>query len=229
MKALSCWSPMRPWCLGLAALAAVFASGCDTLVPKAEPPPAFFALEGPPATSGGVASRSSAMAGPTLVVDPPRAAAGFDSARIIYVRKTHQLEYFANSEWVEAPARMLGPLIAAAALGSGGFRAVVLAPSAAAGDLRLDTELLRLQHEFGPQPSRVRLTLRATLSDSVTRQVLAQREFDQTVPAPSEDAYGGVLAANLAGRAMLLELAAFCADSAKAGTPPRAGADAARR
>jgi ABC-type uncharacterized transport system auxiliary subunit len=48
---------------------------------------------------------------------------------------------------------------------SGTFRAVILAPTAAAGDLRLDTEILRLQQDFASQPSRVRFTLRAYLVD----------------------------------------------------------------
>ena len=93
-------------------------------------------------------SRRAAATAPTLIINPPHAAAGFDSPRIIYVRETHKLEYFAHSEWVDTPARMLAPLIVAAVENSGAFRAVVLTPSAAAGDLRLDTEIIRLQHEF---------------------------------------------------------------------------------
>ena len=99
--------------------------------------------------------RAAAAAAPTLIVNPPHAAAGFDSPRIIYVREAHKLEYFAHSEWVDPPARMLAPLLVAAVENSGAFRAVVLTPSAAAGDLRLDTEIIRLQHEFaGPAEPR---------------------------------------------------------------------------
>ena len=153
------------------------------------------------------------------MVNPPQASAGFDSQRIIYVRKAHQLEYFAHSEWVDTPARMLAPLIVAAVDKSGAFRAVVSTPSAAAGDLRLDTEIVRLQHEFGSTPSRVRLTLRATLTDNATRQVLARIDFDSVADAASEDAYGGVVAANHATRVVLQSLAVFCSDAARQWQP----------
>lgn len=51
-------------------------------------------------------------------------------------------------------------------------------PSSSPGDLRFDTEIVRLQHEFGSTPSRVRLSLRATFTDNATRQVLARIDFD---------------------------------------------------
>ena len=152
---------------------------------------------------------------PTLIVNPPHAAAGFDSQRIIYVRETHKLEYFAHSEWVDPPARMLAPLLVAAIENTGAFRAVVLTPSAAAGDLRLDTEIIRLQHEFRTRPSRVRFTLRATLIDQETRRVEAWREFDDSVPAGSDDPYGGVVAANRAVQLTVESLAEFCAGVAR--------------
>jgi cholesterol transport system auxiliary component len=91
---------------------------------------------------------------------------------------------------------------------------VLRAPTAATGEMRLDTELLRLQHDFVASPSQVRLTLRAVLIDSATRRVIAQREFDASVPSASEDAYGGVVAANVAVRTVLAELAEFCARAA---------------
>jgi ABC-type uncharacterized transport system auxiliary subunit len=138
------------------------------------------------------------QAAPTLIVNPPHAATGFDSQRIIYVRKAHQLEYFAHSEWVDTPARMIAPLIVAAVENSGMFRAVVLTPSAAAGDLRLDAEIMRMQHDFGSQPSRVQFTLRAYIVDNATRRVLAWREFDETVACRERGSYGGVVAANRA-------------------------------
>ena len=131
------------------------------------------------------------------------------------MRETHKLEYFAHSEWVDPPARMLTPLLVAAVENTGAFRAVVLTPSAAAGDLRLDTEIIRLQHEFQTQPSRVRFTLRAYLVDNKTRRVLAWREFDAVVPAASENPYGGVVAANRAVQTVLEDLAAFCAEAAR--------------
>jgi cholesterol transport system auxiliary component len=109
---------------------------------------------------------------------------------------------------------MIAPLIVAAIEGSGAFSAVVGAAGAAAADIRLSTEIIRLQQDFGSSPSRVRFTLRATLVDSVKRRVIAVREFDANVAAASDDTAGGVVAANLAVDQVLQELAGFCAAAA---------------
>ncbi|MFN0186734.1 MAG: ABC-type transport auxiliary lipoprotein family protein [Aquabacterium sp.] len=207
----------RPgWTLGLAvAVSALFAgagTGCGSLLPAPAPAPAFFALEGTPAASGGAVPAPPGA--PALVVSPPRAAAGYDSARIVYTRKAHQLETYALSEWVDTPARMLGPLIVTAIGRHPAFRVVMASGGGAVGELRLDTELLRLRQEFGTGPSRVSLVLRATVVDSVTRRLVAHRDFDIRADASTEDAYGGVQAANRATGALLQALAAFCAEAA---------------
>ena len=196
-----------------AALALIAIYGCSALSPSTTPPPNFYSLNSLP--HAGAAGTEAAAAGPTLIINPPHAAAGFDSARIIYLREPHQLEYFAHSEWVDPPAHMVGDLLVAALEQSGAFRAVVLAPSAAVGDERLETEIIRLQHEFQTKPSRVRFTLRATLVDDTTRRVLARREFDGSMAAASDDTYGGVVAANRAVQAVLESLSAFCADAVR--------------
>lgn len=197
---------LRPVRLVTATLMLALLGACNSLLPTPTPPPRLYALERPPSTPPTVALPLSA---PTLIVNPPHAASGFNSQRIIYARAAHQLEYYAHSEWVDTPARMLAPLLVAAAENSGRFRAVVLTPSAAAGDLRLDTEIIRLQHDLSSQPGQVRFTLRAYLIDNTTRRVLAWREFDETVTATSETPQGGVIAANQAVQNGLGKLADF--------------------
>ncbi len=196
-----------------AALSLIAICGCSALGPSTTPPPNLYSLNRlPHAGAGAVAP---AAAAPTLIINPPHAAAGFDSARIIYLREQHQLEYFAHSEWVDPPAHMLGDLLLAALEQSGAFGAVVLAPSAAVGDLRLDTEIILMQHEFQTKPSRVRFALRAVLVDDKTRRVVARREFDDSVAASSDDPYGGVVAANRAVQTVLERLSAFCAEAVR--------------
>lgn len=206
--------------LGACWLAGVAA--CSVLRPPATPPPAFYALDAAVAPGAPEAAQPAlaASGAPTLIVNPPHAAAGFESQRILYVRSAQKLEYFAHSEWVDPPARMLAPLLVAAAAHTGAFSAVVPTPGAAAGDLRLDTEIIRLLQQFGSGPSQVRFTLRATLVDERTRRVLASREFDATLAADSDDPYGGVLAASRLVQGVLQQLAAFVADAARAWRPP---------
>lgn len=207
---------MRSTRLLAAALALALVWGCAALKPTSSERPHLYSLAdaGETATgaqaAGAKAPRAAASVS-TLVVAPPRAAAGFDSRRIIYLRQADKPEYFAHNEWVDTPARMLAPLIVAAAERSGAFRAVVAMPSPATGEIRLDTEILRLQHDFTSTPSRVRFTLRAYLVENATRRVIDTREFDAVVPATSEDPHGGVVAAGKAVRKVLGELSDFCA------------------
>lgn len=201
--------------------AATLAAGCSALKPEASPtPPSYYSLD----ASGGApapAQRVQRNTGTTVLVTPPQAAAGFDSQKIIYLRQTHKLEYFAHSEWVDPPARMIAPMIVTAVEATGAFRAVVSSPGSASGDLRLDTEVLLLQQEFTTKPSQVRFALRASLSEEGTRRVVATRDFEILQPSPSEDPYGGVQAANAAVRTALQRLAAFCAESAAQWQPSR--------
>jgi cholesterol transport system auxiliary component len=200
----------RWWGAVLAATLAV--SGCSLLKPTSTPTASFYSLDRgaatPPAKSPASPS-SQPGADLTLIISPPSAAAGFDSSRIIYVRQAHKMEYFAQSEWVDPPARMLGPLMASALEKTGVFRAVVLTPGSASGNLRLDTEITRLQQDFRTHPSRVNFVLRAYLVDDKTRDVVAWREFDESLEAGSEDARGGVEAANRVVQKVLEELSVF--------------------
>lgn len=203
-------------------LLSALAAGCGSMSPSTIPPPSYYSLDA--AQIGSLArTRARATTSPaalTLIVNPPHAASGFGSQRIIYVREAHKLEYFAHNEWIDTPARMLAPLIVGALENSGKFRAVVLTPSAATGELRLDTEIARLEQDFSSKPSRVRFTLRAFIVDNTTRRVLGWREFDETVAAASEDPYGGVIAANRAVQVVLGKLADFCAEAAGIWQPP---------
>jgi cholesterol transport system auxiliary component len=84
-------------------------------------------------------------------------------------------------------------------------------PTVVPADLRLDVELVRLQHDFTVKPSRVELSLRLQLSDLRTQQVVAVKVIEESEAAASADPYGGVQAANRALSRALTEAAAFCA------------------
>ncbi len=149
----------------------------------------------------------------TLIVETPRAAAGFDTRDIAYVRRAHEVEYFAVHQWVDTPARMVAPIMVQALQRSGRLRSVVLALTVAAGELLLETELVRLQQDFTRTPSHVRMSMRVLLVDAATRRPLAWRELDAVVLSPSEDPYGGAVAANAALAQVLQQLVAFVVQS----------------
>lgn len=199
-------------------LGTIALTGCSVLKPSTPPQAHFYALQSMPTPLTPPPAMAPGRNLPTLIVNPPHAAPGFDSARIIFVRADNQLEYFAHSEWVEPPARMLGPLLVAAAENTNAFGAVVLMPASASGELRLNTELVRLQHNFQTQPSRVQFALRVHLIDERTRKVLRWREFQAEAVATSETPQGGVAAANVAIQKVLSEVGVFLSTRA-AGSP----------
>jgi cholesterol transport system auxiliary component len=187
---------------------------CSMLLPAKSAPPTLYSFDRPEPMMEKRLAQPANSGGPILIVSTPRAAPGFDSLQIVYLRKLHTFEYFQQSQWVDTPAAMLLPLMVKALERSGQFSAVIQMPSSAAGQLRLDVEIVRLQHEFLKIPSSVHFTLRAHLLDTVTRKILGWREFEAIVPSASEDPYGGVLAASSAVRIVIDELVLFCGQTA---------------
>lgn len=200
---------MRPTRLLLAA--AVLLAACAPLkLPQPESQSTFLLDAQPPAAQQAVRHDLA------LAVGETHAWPGFDGTAMTYTRRANEIEYFARNRWAEPPARMIAPLVAQALERSGAFRAVVRARSPAAAELRLDTELERLVQDFRAQPSRVELALHAQLIDLRDGHVLGAQDFELTENAPSDDPYGGVVAANRALARLLDELAAFCAAHAPA-------------
>jgi len=194
-------------------------SACGSLLGPPPPAPHFWSLDAqvgataPAAPASAVAPAPRASA-PVLIVAKPRAAAGFDTDRIVYVREEHRLEPYADNQWIDTTPRMLGPLIAGSLARSGAFAAVLSTPSPANAQWQLDTEIVRLQHEVGA--SRVRFTLRATLVDRPRRAVVVAREFDAVAPAATASPAGAVAAANVAVADVLGQLTTFCVGAASA-------------
>jgi cholesterol transport system auxiliary component len=195
-------APALAWRLPALAL---FVAGCTALQPAQVESPNLHLLE-----AGSPVRVARERRDLVLEVAAPRAWPGFDTPQMAYVRKPYELDYFADNRWVDAPARMLGPLLVHALEQSGGFRAVVQSPAAVPADLRVNSELIRLQQNFAMQPSRVELSLRVQLVDVRGKRVLGTRTFDESENAPSDDAYGGATAANVALQRVLGQAVDFC-------------------
>jgi len=200
------------WRRAAVCVLAALLAGCGNLFGPPPTTPHFWSLDAPapPASAPAPAPRASA---PVLIVAKPRAAAGFDTDRIVYVREEHRLEPYADNQWIDAPQRMIAPLIADSLARTGAFAAVLATPSPANGQWELDTEIVRLQHEVAAQ--RVRFTLRATLVDRPLRTAVVAREFDAVAPTPSTNPAGAVAAANVAVADVLRQLTAFCVDATR--------------
>ena len=148
-------------------------------------------------------SASNQEAQETLLVSAPQADPAFDTPRMAYITRPHEVSYYANNQWAETPARMIGTLLLRSLEKSGLWRVVVPIPSSVQGDYRLDTQGLVLQQEFSQKPSQVRLGFSLQLVTLHDQVVLGSRRFEVVENAPTDDAYGGVLAANRAVSALL--------------------------
>jgi cholesterol transport system auxiliary component len=189
-------------------MAALLLAACGGLPTPKVASQNIYVLEAVPAIQAVQAKRDLVIA-----VSLPRALPGFDTSQIAYVEKPHELNYFVTSRWADTPARMLEPLIAQVIEQTDGFKAVVKTSGVIPADVRLDTELVRLQQDFQTRPSRVQLTLRAELVDVRGKRLLAVKEFDEVENADGGDAYGGVTAANRLLQRVLERLAEFCVDA----------------
>lgn len=189
-----------------AALLALIMAGCSTLRPTEAESVRTYLLEAQ--FDRTVQVKPIPLA---LTVSPPRAAPGYDTVRMAFLRQPHRLEYFAKNRWAETPAKMLGPLLVRALELQAGFNAVTSADSMVKGDVRLDTEITLLQQEFTTSPSRLHMTLRVQLVEQASYRVLATQVFDAVEAAPTDDPYGGVIAANRMLPRLLGQIADFAA------------------
>lgn len=182
-------------------LIAVTLFGCS-MGPTETTPVRTYVLDPDLGTPARVVRRNDA----TLLISLPKAEPGFDTARMAYVPRQHELGYYAFSQWADTPGRMLLRVLAHAMARTGRWTDVAQAPSALRSDYRMDCDSLALEQQFISRPSRVRLALRAQLIDVKRESVIGARYIEIFQASPSEDAYGGVVAANQAAAKLLDEL-----------------------
>ncbi len=159
--------------------------------------------------------RPADINGPILQVSLPLAEPGFETPRMVYVKRPYELEQYALNQWADQPARMFASLMVQALGRTGLWRAVVPVPGPIRGDFRLDSYGFSLQQEFMQDPSLVRVTVRAQLVEAKESRVVGTRAFESVEKAQSDDAYGGVVAANRAIAVLLDEITSWLRECLK--------------
>lgn len=212
-------TPHASRCLGILTLGIMLA-GC--VMPRATEGPLHTYLLSP--ENGTWATQPSGnkhgVLG-VLLLSAPQAEAGFDTPRMVYLTRAHEVSYYATNRWAETPARMIGTLLVQSLEKSGLWRVVVPIPSSVRGDYRLDTQGLVLQQEFLQRPSQVRLGFRLQLVGLREQVIVGTRRFEVVENAPTDDAYGGVLAANRAVATLLDQVAVWVASCMSEGSQGR--------
>ncbi|HZW36461.1 MAG: ABC-type transport auxiliary lipoprotein family protein [Deltaproteobacteria bacterium] len=197
------------------------AAAACTLLPTPKAVPRTTYLLRPDSPVRGVPVAHCPQGSGTLLVSVPREEPGFETTRMAYLPRPNTVKYYANSRWADSPAGMLAPALVEALEKTGCWHAVVRAPSALPADFRLDTEDLALEQEYFSRPSKVRLSLRATLVDLREPGILSVRRFEALEDAPSEDAEGGAIAAGRAAEKLLGSVAAWANAAARPGAASR--------
>jgi len=139
----------------------------------------------------------------------PRAAAGYNTARMAYIEDPNRLDFYAYSQWVDTPAYMLQPLLVDALRESGRFRTVVKSPSPVRTRFRLITDDLTVVQQIDGNRNLVRIGLRLQLLDAkegkliIDEPMVAERSTEANPRA-------GAAMANLIARDLLASVAARC-------------------
>ena len=98
---------MRSWMMRAALVPFLAAAGY--LSPRGDAPPVHtyqFSLDG---RAGEV--RPPDVNGPVLLVGQPQSHPGFDTPRMVYLKRPYELEFYSVNQWADAPARLLAPVL----------------------------------------------------------------------------------------------------------------------
>jgi cholesterol transport system auxiliary component len=182
----------------------VLSSAC-ALGPRESSEPRTYFLN-PKIASKNPPAAPNRTAGSVLLISQPKAQAGFDTARMAYLPRPHEVRYYAVNQWADTPARMLHRILVESLDKTGLWSAVVQTPGSVSAQYRLDTDNLILEQQFLSHPSRVRLSLRAQIVDTKNQSILGTRYFELFEVAPTDDPYGGVQAANNAVAKLITEM-----------------------
>lgn len=187
-------------------LAVVLSAGC-MFMPQPESPDTTRLQF----TGDGAAIVAAEPTGLTLLVVPPRALPAYSTHRFAYMQQDRELRYYARHEWIADPARMLHPALVRALEQGGRFAAVVVPPTPATADVRLDLEILELHQDFrAGDPSEFVWRVRAQVVVLDERRVVGTRVFEVRERAGG-NAVAGAAAADRALARLLEDLTGFIA------------------
>lgn len=159
-----------------------------------------------PADAQQTTANNGQVLGITQITVPPWLAGTGFFYRLAYA-ENNRLAAYAYSDWVAPPASLLEPLVQDMLASASGWQAVVGPGAPAHVDASLYLRLENFSQVFTqPKQSIGIIELTATLIDSHSGQVLAQKNFHVQVAAPAPDAQGGAKALARASRQLVAQL-----------------------
>jgi len=178
---------------------AMFAlAACSSVAPDKPVRATTYDFGPPPAA----ASSAAGTAQPAIVLADPEAASSLETTALLYrlaYADPHQLLPYAHARWSAPPQRLVRQRLRdilgrdRAVLDQTESASLARNGSALPRTLRIDVEEFSHVFESATQSFGV-LRVRATLTENTSagERLVAQRVFDERVPAPTQDAPGGV-------------------------------------
>lgn len=182
----------------------VLLAGCSFLSPVKMGPDTGFVIDQMPSHVKRVAQRHA-----TFLAMRPDTYPAYNTSRIAFTMRPHQISYYAYSRWIEAPADMYMPLIAKTLEKTHRFSAVVSPPYVGQYDYALMTQIKMFQVDYTVSPAMFRLGWQAQLLRARDGRLMASKEFNIAAPLPCKSPYGAAVAANDASAQLLGELASW--------------------
>lgn len=179
-------------------------SGCNFLKPVKTPVISVYELSSIPRPAQKRNSNDI-----TILVSRPTSKSVYNTTKMIYSTRPHQLEYYAVTQWAKMPSKMLEPLVARTLQRTHYFHAVVTPPFVGGYQYVLNTKIVNFQQDFTRKRGVFLLCVQAEIIDALKNKVIASKVISKREPIYKNTPYSGVLAANRATRKMLASLAYF--------------------
>lgn len=177
---------------------------CNLLKPVKPLPISTFVLNKMPRTLP--VSRSHPV---TLLVSQSTTKPVYNTTRMMYSKRPHQVSAYGLNEWAKTPSEMLHPLIVQTLNKTNYFHAVVTSANAGSYQYSLSTQIFQLQQDFTRKTPVVKLSLHAQLMKAGSNRVIAAKVFNVTQRMSQRSPYAGVMAANKATERLLRQLVSF--------------------
>jgi len=145
----------------------------------------------------------------SLFISPTETVEGYQTDAMLYQERPFEIRPFAHHAWQSNPGSMIYPLIYQSLQESQVFHAIATGPYAWQTNYRLDTQLIQLVQNFQFKPSRIYLTIKASLTRISDNQVIASHVWHIQKPCATDTPQGGVSAANQATSEFTLKLIHF--------------------
>lgn len=196
----------------LVTLAPVLA-GCGSVLPKPPPSPDLYTLTAPPPPSAPAAKRLNVQ----ILVALPQSTAALDSERIALSQSPTSFEYYAGAAWTDHAPGMLQALLAETLERSGLFAAVARSAVGLRADDILVSDLRHFEAEYRTGPPQARIEIDLKLVKSPEGSIIAEKDFEASVPAASNTVPDVVAAFDAASHQVLIQAAPWIASVLPAG------------